>query len=167
MPASAVPFSDVLHMPSPVGTLELRAEGEALVAILMEPQGQTRPPDGGGTSAVLLEARRQLEAYFVGARTTFDLPLALRGTALQEAVWRALQEVPYGETRAYSDVARAVGHASAVRAVGGAIGRNPIGIVVPCHRIVGKSGAITGYAGGVARKIALLALEGKQRSLLG
>ena len=161
-------FTHALHMPSPVGTLELRAQGETLVAVFMEPQGFSLA-DGAsfeGTSAVLDETRRQLVAYFARRLTVFDLPLAFRGTELQEEVWRTLCTVPFGTTWAYSDVARVVGRPNAVRAVGGAIGKYPIGIVVPCHRIVGKTGAITGYAGGVERKVKLLALEATQGSLL-
>lgn len=156
-------FTHALHVPSPVGTLELRASGDTLVAIFMEPQGFSLGDGASGRpSAVLVEARRQLDAYFARKLAAFDLPLAYRGTALQEEVWRALLAVPFGATATYSDMARVVGRASAVRAVGGAIGKNPLGIVIPCHRIVGKSGAITGYAGGIERKAMLLAHEGIQ-----
>ena len=104
-------------------------------------------------------AREQLAAYFAGELTVFDLPLDLRGTDFQRRVWAALREIPYGRTRTYGELATALGAPSASRAVGLANGRNPISIVVPCHRVVGASGSLTGYAGGVDRKRALLDLE--------
>ncbi|GIQ69035.1 methylated-DNA--[protein]-cysteine S-methyltransferase [Xylanibacillus composti] len=102
----------------------------------------------------------ELAEYFNGQRTTFSLPLDLRGTPFQQAVWRALCEIPYGQTRAYADIAREVGRPEAVRAAGAAIGANPIWIVVPCHRVIGKNGALTGYRGGLDLKRRLLQLEG-------
>lgn len=105
-------------------------------------------------------ATEQLKSYFDGQRAGFDLPLDLTtGTPFQQAVWQALQSIACGETTSYGDVARRIGKPSAVRAVGGAVGRNPIGIIVPCHRVVGQDGALTGYTGGLDRKIALLRLE--------
>jgi methylated-DNA-[protein]-cysteine S-methyltransferase len=158
---------ETTRVASPVGTLEVAAREGVIVSIRMEVQGflSVEPRDAGAFSGdgepVLGEAVRQLDAYFTGRLTRFDLPLGFTGTDLQERVWRALVGIPYGETVAYSDVAREVLAPRAVRAVGGAIGKNPIGIVVPCHRVVGKSGAITGYAGGVANKAWLLAHEGR------
>ena len=106
-------------------------------------------------------AKTQLNEYFAGHRTTFELPLALdRGTDFQQAVWRALLSVPSGATVTYSELSQRVGKPAAVRAVGGAVGRNPLSIVVPCHRVLGANGALTGYAGGLERKTALLHLEG-------
>ncbi|QXB55133.1 methylated-DNA--[protein]-cysteine S-methyltransferase [Aeromonas sp. FDAARGOS 1415] len=102
----------------------------------------------------------EFEAYFAGRLQRFTLPLAARGTAFQQAVWRALCNIPYGETRSYGDIARAIGKPSAVRAVGAANGRNPLSIIVPCHRVIGQNGSLTGYAGGLPIKQALLALEG-------
>ncbi|WP_421282253.1 methylated-DNA--[protein]-cysteine S-methyltransferase [Aeromonas taiwanensis] len=102
----------------------------------------------------------EFEAYFAGRLQRFTLPLAARGTAFQQAVWRALCDIPYGETRSYGDIARAIGKPSAVRAVGAANGRNPLSIIVPCHRVIGQNGSLTGYAGGLPIKQALLALEG-------
>ena len=102
----------------------------------------------------------EFEAYFAGRLQRFTLPLAARGTAFQQAVWRALCDIPYGETRSYGDIARAIGKPSAVRAVGAANGRNPLSIIVPCHRVIGENGSLTGYAGGLPIKQALLALEG-------
>ena len=111
------------------------------------------------------EAAEQVRAWLDGARETFALPLAPRGTDFQRAVWRQVSAIPYGQTRSYSDIAAALGRPKAVRAVGAAIGRNPIWLAIPCHRVVGKNGALTGYAGGLERKRFLLDLErgGKSR----
>jgi methylated-DNA-[protein]-cysteine S-methyltransferase len=145
---------------SPVGRLTLVAEDAGLVAILWENDdplrvrlGTTRPD---AAHAVLAEATRQLEAYFAGSLATFDLPLAPRGTEFQQAVWRELRGIPFGETRSYADIARAIGRPTATRAVGAANGRNPLSIVCPCHRVVGSGGALTGFAGGLAAKRWLL-----------
>lgn len=108
---------------------------------------------------LLRRAADQLRGYFAGERSRFALPLDLHGTAFQRAVWAALLAIPGGSTASYGAIARAVGSASAVRAVGGAVGRNPVSVIVPCHRVVGTDGTLTGYAGGVDRKRALLALE--------
>jgi methylated-DNA-[protein]-cysteine S-methyltransferase len=109
----------------------------------------------------LIEAERQLSEYFTGQRIRFDLPLQLNGTEFQKKVWQALREIPFGKTRSYRDLARAVGLPKASRAVGAANGKNPLSIVVPCHRVIGANGALTGFAGGLATKAALLALEAK------
>ncbi|MBQ2062086.1 MAG: methylated-DNA--[Oscillospiraceae bacterium] len=109
------------------------------------------------------EAARQVRQYLAGERRVFDLPLAPAGTDFQRAVWRALADIPYGETRTYGQIAASVGRPGAARAVGAAAGRNPIAPVIPCHRCVGKGGALTGYAGGLWRKERLLALEAKNR----
>jgi methylated-DNA-[protein]-cysteine S-methyltransferase len=101
----------------------------------------------------------EFDAYFSGRLQHFTLPLAAHGTAFQQAVWQALCDIPYGETRSYSDIARAIGKPNAVRAVGAANGRNPLSIIVPCHRVIGQNGSLTGYAGGLEIKKALLALE--------
>lgn len=113
-----------------------------------------------GDDALLERARDQLREYFEGRRKAFDLPLDLVGTPFQRAVWQALLVIPYGETTTYSGIARRCGRPQAVRAVGGAIGRNPVSIVVPCHRVVGSDGSLTGFGGGLPRKRALLQLEG-------
>jgi methylated-DNA-[protein]-cysteine S-methyltransferase len=105
------------------------------------------------------EALRQLQAYFAGERSAFDIPLAPEGTEFQRTVWKALLEIPYGETCSYSDLARSIGNPAAVRAVGAANGRNPIGIIVPCHRVIGSSGKLVGYGGGLPMKRMLLDLE--------
>ena len=117
---------------------------------------------------LMREAADQMAAYFTGRLRQFDLPLDLRGTPFQQAVWRALLEIGSGTTATYADIARGVGSVSAVRAVGAAVGRNPVSVVVPCHRVIGSDGSLTGYAGGLDRKQALLRLEGvlQQASLI-
>lgn len=152
---------------SPVGALMLVASARGLAAVLWENDDPRRVPlcalerdDRDGT---LLEAERQLAEYFAGGRRAFDLPLDFRGTEFQRGVWAALLAIPYGETRSYGEIARAVGRPAAVRAVGAANGRNPISIVAPCHRVVGASGRLTGFAGGLRAKAFLLALEGAER----
>ena len=111
---------------------------------------------------------KQLEEYFAGERRRFDLPLDLRGTDFQQRCWQALLKIPYGETRSYADIARAIGQPSAVRAVGLANGQNPVAIVVPCHRVIGSDGSLTGYGGGLEIKRKLLELEGAlSQSLVG
>ncbi|PZQ62923.1 MAG: cysteine methyltransferase [Sphingomonas taxi] len=148
---------------SPLGDLTLVADDHALVAILWPDDPPARVRLGamrdGADHPVLVAAARQVREYFAGTRTAFDLPLAPRGTDFQRAVWRALDAIPYGETRSYADIAQAIGRPAAVRAVGAANGRNPISIVTPCHRVIGRSGALTGFAGGLPAKQHLLALE--------
>jgi|SRR4051794_12865441 len=142
---------------SPVGELSLASDGEALTALHFG-----RAVEAGGTPDALLEAAcDQLEAYFAGERTSFDLPLRLDGTAFQREVWAALCGIPYAETIDYGELARRVGRPGAARAVGLANGRNPVAIVVPCHRVIGASGTLTGYGGGLERKRALLELEAR------
>jgi len=114
---------------------------------------------------VVLETERQLKEYFGGSRKQFDIPIAAQGTPFQTRVWKAISSVQYGDSITYSELARRAGHPQAVRAAGTATGRNPITIIVPCHRIVGSDGSLTGYAGGLDRKRALRALEGGGRSL--
>jgi methylated-DNA-[protein]-cysteine S-methyltransferase len=150
---------------SPVGKLKLVANANALVAILWP---QERPQRVKLESAkldpqhpVLLETERQLLEYFAGTRTQFDVPLDPRGTEFQMKVWRALREIPFGETRSYSSLAAAIGLSKASRAVGAATGGNPLSIVVPCHRVVGSNGSLTGFAGGLENKAWLLALEAR------
>lgn len=116
-------------------------------------------PAQGPVSPVLVQAAAQLAEYFAGQRQSFTIPLAPRGTPFQQEVWRALCAIPYGQTRSYGQLAAALGRPSAARAVGGACRRNPIWLMIPCHRVVGASGSLTGYAGGLERKKALLALE--------
>lgn len=148
---------------SPVGTLTLVASDIGLVAVLWPDDDPLRVRLGPLTAAadhpILVEATRQLGAYFAGERTVFDLPLDWRGTAFQKQVWAALLTIPYGETRSYGALARAIGRPAASRAVGAANGRNPLSIVAPCHRVVGSAGHLTGFAGGLPAKALLLALE--------
>ena len=149
---------DLWHWNSPLGPVCLTQEGDSLTSLQF---CGAIPAEDTCPTPLLAQAQRQLEEYFAGARTAFDLPLAPRGTPFQQAVWAALLAIPYGETRTYQQIAAAVGRPKASRAVGGACHRNPIGIIIPCHRVVGASGSLTGYAGGLDRKAALLALEQK------
>ncbi|AOY01850.1 methylated-DNA--[protein]-cysteine S-methyltransferase [Jeongeupia sp. USM3] len=148
---------------SPLGRLKLVADGVALVAILWENDRPGRVPLGAMREdrdhPVLIETSRQLDEYFAGRRTRFGLELRFTGTAFQQQVWTALLTIPYGETRSYQDIARQIGNVSAVRAVGAANGRNPLSIVVPCHRVIAASGQLTGFAGGLGAKQRLLDLE--------
>ena len=148
---------------TPVGALTLVAGANGLAAILWENDDPRRvrlqrvTPDP--QNPLLREAVRQLTEYFDGERRTFDLPLDFAGTPFQRSVWNALLAIPYGETRSYAQVARQIGSPAAVRAVGAANGRNPISIIAPCHRVIGSSGQLTGFAGGLEAKAKLLALE--------
>lgn len=153
-------------MPSPVGRLTLVASDAGLAAVLWENDSPRRVPltiagEKPG-HPVLKETERQLKEYFAGKRTQFDLPLDFQGTDFQKRVWKALLKIPFGETRSYAQIARAVGKPNAVRAVGAANGRNPISIIAPCHRVIGKDGKLTGFAGGLDAKAHLLALEQTQ-----
>jgi len=155
-------------VPSPIGDLTLTGDGEVLTGLFMDlhrhrPAGP--PADGVRDDTAFAAAREQLAAYFAGDRTTFDLPLQLVGTAFQREVWAALQDIGYGETATYGEVARRIGRPDAVRAVGLANGRNPVSIVVPCHRVIGAAGALTGYGGGLDRKRYLLDLEAGRPAL--
>lgn len=145
-------------MESPVGRLRLVSNGSALVRIEFE---NLHGNDGNQRSDAVIElAAKQLGEYFQGSRTRFSLPLAAAGTEFQNSVWSALEKIPYGELRSYRDIAIAIGNKKAVRAVGAANGRNPIPIVVPCHRVIGSNGKLTGFAGGIDTKRSLLVLEG-------
>jgi methylated-DNA-[protein]-cysteine S-methyltransferase len=148
-------------VPSPIGRLTLVASGEALTGLYFEddPHGAAATRGATRDERRLRRAAEQLEAYFAGRRTSFELALAPRGTAFQQTVWRALQRIPFGQTATYGDIARAIGKPAAVRAIGGANHRNPIAIVIPCHRVIGADGTMTGYGGGLDRKRTLLALE--------
>ncbi|KGM09196.1 methylated-DNA--[protein]-cysteine S-methyltransferase [Cellulomonas bogoriensis] len=146
---------------SPLGPLTLVAEGEVLVGLYMTGQRHLPPTTtlGERRDGVLPDVAAQLAEYFEGRRTTFDVSLDLRGTPFQVRVWTALRDIPYGEQVSYGELARRVGSPGASRAVGLANGRNPVGIVVPCHRVVGATGRLTGYGGGLDRKLHLLDLE--------
>jgi methylated-DNA-[protein]-cysteine S-methyltransferase len=155
-------------MASPVGELKLVANGNRLAAILWENDGQNRvrlkEMVEENDRPILVETERQLNEYFAHARDHFDLDLDFAGTEFQKKVWQALLTIPFGETRSYSEIAAQIGHASAVRAVGAANGRNPISIIAPCHRVIGASGDLTGFAGGLERKRFLLLLEAGEGS---
>lgn len=146
----------LVYYPSPVGLLRLESDGEALCAVQLAPART----DAERPCPVLNETARQLAEYFAGQRRDFDLPLRAAGTPFQQKVWAALRAIPYGETRSYGQIAAAVGNPKASRAVGMANNRNPIMIIVPCHRVIGAGGHMVGYAGGVWIKEYLLRLEG-------
>jgi methylated-DNA-[protein]-cysteine S-methyltransferase len=148
---------------SPVGALTLIGSDAGLAAILWENDrpGRVRLAVGAreATHPILRATERQLGEYFAGRRRTFDLPLDFAGTEFQKRVWHALLTIPYGETRSYAQIAQQIGCPKAVRAVGAANGRNPISIIAPCHRVIGSTGKLTGFAGGLAVKAQLLRLE--------
>lgn len=146
---------------SPIGPLTIVERDGELAAVYMAEHAHAPTVEtlGEQVSDALPEVTRQLGEYFAGQRTDFDLPLNPTGTEFQRQVWAALREIPHGATRTYAQLASAVGRPTASRAVGMAVGRNPVSIVVPCHRVVGSTGQLTGYAGGVARKEFLLTLE--------
>lgn len=161
-------------VPSPIGPLTLLSDGQHLTGVRMDGQRHAPPlpPDTVRYDAAaddlpvpLAAAAAQLAAYFAGERTAFDLPLAPQGTPFQRRVWQALREVPYGTTTSYGELARRIGRPGAVRAVGLANGRNPLPIVVPCHRVIGADGSLTGYGGGLDRKRYLLGLEADELRL--
>jgi methylated-DNA-[protein]-cysteine S-methyltransferase len=155
-------------MNSPVGSLTLVAEDTSLIAVLWPNETLNRIElevmREDLHHPILREAERQLKEYFKGERRTFHLPLRFRGTEFQKRVWRQLLRIPYGETRSYGHLARAIGNGAASRAVGAANRQNPLSIVVPCHRVIGASGKLTGFAGGLETKAALLKLEGALRA---
>ncbi|NGN64653.1 methylated-DNA--[protein]-cysteine S-methyltransferase [Streptomyces sp. A7024] len=149
---------------SPCGPLTLVAEDGELTGLYMteqrhRPGEETFGERADASEAPFAAAIAQLTAYFAGERTDFDLPLKMTGTAFQQRVWKELQAIPYGETISYGELAERIGNPAASRAVGLANGKNPIGVIVPCHRVVGANGSMTGYGGGLERKQLLLALE--------
>jgi methylated-DNA-[protein]-cysteine S-methyltransferase len=151
------------NMNSPVGKLKLVASDKGMVAILWENDKPSRVRLGelveDRTHPILTDAEQQLEEYFAGKRKTFSVALDMRGTSFQKSVWAALLAIPFGETRSYGQLAKQLGNPQAMRAVGAANGRNPLSIVVPCHRVIGSSGKLTGFAGGLETKARLLGLE--------
>jgi methylated-DNA-[protein]-cysteine S-methyltransferase len=157
------------EIPSPIGKLKLVASDEALVAVLMEKErlGRVRltKPLHSSDHRILVHAEQQLKEYFDGKRKTFDLPLNPVGTPFQIKVWHALRKIPFGVTKSYGELAKTIGSPKSSRAVGNANSRNPIAIIVPCHRVIGTNGRLTGFAGGLDVKEKLLRLEGKDEIL--
>ena len=153
---------------SPVGKLKLVASDKGLVAILWENDSPRRVRlselVANEQHPVLVETERQLGEYFAGKRKTFSIALDMRGTRFQKNVWEALLAIPFGETRSYGQLAKQLGNPRATRAVGAANGRNPVSIIVPCHRVIGSSGKLTGFAGGLETKAHLLSLEDRPTS---
>ncbi|MDN7626347.1 methylated-DNA--[protein]-cysteine S-methyltransferase [Burkholderia cenocepacia] len=153
-------------IPSPLGDIAVRIEDDALTGLYFVGQKYfpslaiVREADALATSPIARQVAEEIAEYFTGARDTFSVPIHLRGTAFQRRVWQELLAIPFGELVSYGDITERVGlPMSGARAVGGAVGRNPVSIIVPCHRVVGASGSLTGYAGGIDRKRALLSLE--------
>ena len=153
MTTSEVKFSKILS--SPIGQLVMFSNGNEITGL----RGASPDEKSGETCSVLETAAAQIDEYFTGGRTEFVLPLNATGTEFQKRVWAELLKIPYGETRTYKDIAKAAGNEKGSRAVGGACGKNPIMLIVPCHRVVGTSGALTGFAGGIEVKEKLLQLE--------
>ena len=149
---------------SPIGRLVLQTDGDSLAGLYMDVPGRPIPGmnewQEDANAGPLPQAVRQLAEYFAGKRREFELPLRLDGTPFQQRVWRLLTEIPYGETWSYGELAKRIGNPNASRAVGLANGRNPVSIVVPCHRVIGADGSLTGYGGGLPRKRWLLSHEG-------
>jgi methylated-DNA-[protein]-cysteine S-methyltransferase len=154
---------------SPIGRLKLVASDHGLIAILWDNDNPRRvrlsEPVECPEQPVLVRTERELEEYFAGKRNAFSVPLDMRGTHFQRQVWEALLGIPFGETRTYGQLAKQLGNPNATRAVGAANGRNPIAIIVPCHRVIGSSGALTGFAGGLDAKAHLLRLEGTRSEI--
>ena len=152
-----------MYMESPVGALKLVAHDHALVAVMWDNEDHKRVRLAeliqDHQHPMLIRVKKQLEQYFAGQRQQFDLPLDFQGTDFQQQVWQTLLTIPYGETRSYKEIAVQIGNEKAVRAVGAANGKNPISIIAPCHRVIGSSGALVGFAGGLDKKQILLSLE--------
>lgn len=146
---------------SPIGKLLLTSDGKAITGLYMEPHPRGIPME---TDSVLEEAARQLENYFKGEVKDFDLPLSPSGTDFQRKVWEQLRRIPYGTTISYGELAKRIGNPDASRAVGLANGKNPIAVIIPCHRVIGANGSLVGFGGGLDRKKTLLELEGALHS---
>lgn len=144
---------------TPIGELLLMSDGAGLVALQFDDARRGAPTPGGEADPVIVRASAQLREYFAGERRTFDLPLHAAGTPFEQRVWDELRQIPYGETTSYGEIAGRIGEPAAARAVGRANGRNPIPVIVPCHRVVGADGSLTGFGGGLACKRVLLDLE--------
>jgi len=157
------------NLETPIGTLMIVGDHDAIHRIDFPKNGRASKPAAEWSESsrgAVSDALRQLKEYFAGKRTDFDLPLAPAGTDFQRAVWRRLQEIPYGETISYGELAKRIGNPKASRAVGAANGQNPIPIVIPCHRVIGANGTLTGFGGGLPIKEALLTLESRQLSFM-
>ena len=161
-------MTDIFYttMKTPIGEIRLLSDGSALTGLYMGSYGPKPAKTWQHGGVLIVKAEKQLREYFNGTRKAFDLPLAGEGTAFQKTVWKALCDIPYGETINYGELARRIGQPKAARAVGLANGSNPISIVVPCHRVIGANGTLTGYGGGLPRKKWLLEHEGGARRLL-
>ena len=158
------------YLETPIGMLLIAGDNEAVRRIDFPKNGKASKPEQGwieSSRGPVGQAAKQLREYFAGKRAGFDLPLAPEGTEFQRTVWRNLQDIPYGETISYGELAKRVGNPKASRAVGAANGQNPIPIVIPCHRVIGANGKLTGFGGGLPTKEALLALEARQLSRTG
>lgn len=155
------------YMDTPVGTVVIKETDGAITMLSINRSVEKSDTDSftAADTPLLQEAKRQLSEYFAGKRKQFDLPVRPQGTAFQQKVWGALRQIPYGETRSYGEVAAAVGNPKASRAVGGANHQNPIMIVIPCHRVIGADGSLTGFGGGLWVKEYLLSLEKKHSSI--
>lgn len=151
---------DYVIYQSPIGAYLIGADDTNILAIDRIDETETIIEK---ETPLLLTAKQQLSEYFAGQRTVFDLPIKTEGTAFQQQVWQALKAIPYGETRSYKEIAATINNPKAVRAVGGANNKNPISIVIPCHRVIGSSGQLVGYGGGLDAKVFLLALESQNK----
>jgi len=145
------------HYKSPLGAIEIKADDEAITGLRL----LNKNPEPWQTSAnpLIVETGKQMDEYFAGKRRAFELPLSPEGTPFQQKVWKQLQEIPYGQTISYAQLAKAVGNPKACRAVGSANGKNPIAIIIPCHRVIASDGSLGGFASGLDNKMQLLALE--------
>lgn len=158
MKATPPPHDRALLHQTPAGAIVIVENGTAVTHVFFSRMAQPEHVEWGETP-LLRQTASQLDEYFQGSRRAFDVPLSPQGTEFEQTVWKALQTIPYGETRSYGDVARQIGRPSACRAVGHANNRNPIGIIIPCHRVIGANGKLTGYASGLTIKQYLLELE--------
>ena len=153
-----------LYFSSSIGMLCMEDDGDAVTGLRLETEKSRICSDPSSEPSVLLRrAKEEIDQYFRGQRKTFDIPIRLEGTAFQKKVWEALRQIPYGETRSYGEIAAAVGNPKACRAVGGANNKNPVLLLVPCHRVIGKNGSLVGFGCGLEAKQILLELEKKNK----
>ncbi|HMO63115.1 MAG TPA: methylated-DNA--[protein]-cysteine S-methyltransferase [Ferruginibacter sp.] len=154
-------MTDMLYHITPLGLVEIRTDGNAITSVSFVQTGQQEQVPTANTQPLLQQCTQQLDEYFAGTRKTFDLPVAQSGTAFQQQVWAQLQQIPFGKTISYLELAKRINNVKAIRAVGTTNGSNSIAILVPCHRVIGSDGSLTGYAGGLWRKQWLLEHENK------